>query len=669
MKKKVFLYIFLLAVTLFSCSDDDVVHQVEEPSCEEVYLNTFLEPQSCPLTGGTFTVTVTGCWNQTGPADCIVSVYKIDPPNQCLADRQSGDIVKNIQNDFTFNTNNFPYSNCTGAGYNYKIEIVTLAETRTHNFSWNSSIAIIDAKVEKGIMTNVANFGPSAMNNTIISATSTFRNPISDASVDIINQPNNNNEGWEYDGINFEEDNEEDLEDAIEAYVFGPPSIHVDPQNYPFLLVYANYAGVVNSLVRYMGFSNNVNRPFLTANSNYSLVFVGSIRGFCSDFNPPKNFTSVLNMVTPHELIHQIGNVWTHGEHSNDQPSCVLNDGRYFTLYTTNFNQLTSKYVICSSHISDIRDGLGGDLKTSSNKSIVSNTNVTGGRFAFNGNSLVDINPKVNISLPKKNYKQFEPIQLEFEWINSANRQDTIWALFESLKYIKYVITDSTGTRVDKPLNSGLHIVMSKPAYILEPGDSVKRSMTINHFGQTYSNFKEGRYFHNSSYFPIGKYKIHAIIDEDLNKKYEMPIVTNEVEFEISELDETDKKVLEQVKLRKYDLALETYPSNYFQEYLLYFSLINEMIKLIKAEQDNKEYSEMSELIYRFKHFFDSYPNSVYNLNYVFLSHYFSLNNKSKGEMVNDGNRLLNSYPNSRLEYTVRDMLKRNRFMDIKSRK
>lgn len=528
---------------------------------------------------------------------------------------------------------------------------------------------ILEANVEKGIMSNVANFGYIGMNNAIQSAKSTFRNLNSDAGVNIINQPNNNNEGWTYEGMNFVENNEEALAEAIEDYVYGPPSIHVDPQNYPFLLVYGSYAGVSQSSIRYLGFSNNVNRPFSMVNSNYSIAFVQSIRELCNDFNPPKNFTSVLNMVTPHELIHQIGNVWEHSNHANTQPLCVLNSGSFFTLYTNFFDQLTTQYVICSNHISNLRTGVGGDLNIFVNKQGSLPVNSKNNNFAFDNHSLADNNPAVNISLPKKTYKKFEPIELEFEWVNTKNSQDSIWALFNSLQFIKYVFTDKNDNRIDRHSNKGLNIMMSDPSYILQPGDTLKRSMTINHFGQFYSDFNDGWYFHNAGYFPVGKYKVYAIIDEDLHKKYDIPIITNEIEFEITEIDETDKKVLELVKQKKYEDALKIYPSNYYKEYLMYFNVDKYFIDLLKTEMDNKRYDDKDKLIDKYKEFFNSYPNSLYNLNYTFISNYLSLNSSNINDVLHKKNELINSYPGTILEYVLKDMLKRNKFAKIKPRK
>lgn len=136
--KKIIIYIFCMFFILYGCGDE--VKQPPPQVCTSIYLTTSVEPSSCGPNGTLITVTVKACWNGDEPTSCEVSVYRVSPQPECLSHRVSTNaLYRNITYVFSFHTSEFQYTNCTGQGYNYKIEIVTVGETRPHDFNWNST--------------------------------------------------------------------------------------------------------------------------------------------------------------------------------------------------------------------------------------------------------------------------------------------------------------------------------------------------------------------------------------------------------------------------------------------------------------------------------------------------------------------------------------------------
>lgn len=269
----------------------------------------------------------------------------------------------------------------------------------------------------------------------------------------------------------------------------------------------------------------------------------------------------------------------------------------------------------------------------------------------------------VSITLPKYTYKKFEPIELMFEWINIKDKNDSIWRIFNSPNCISYSIRKEDGSYLETKKMMEHCSGMRRPEYILEPGDTIKRSMTINDAGEYYSNSKDGWYFWNTAYFPVGKYKLIASIDKDIGI-YDTPLKTNEVEFEVIDNDSEDMEVLELVRQRKYEAALKLYPSNYYREYLMHSIVHKYYGQYYGSISKSKSSPDSLTFILKYNDFFESYPNSLYNLHYVFISHYFSVNCKDPAKVEEKKRELLNKYPGTLLVYTINDMVKRNRLVN-----
>lgn len=263
----------------------------------------------------------------------------------------------------------------------------------------------------------------------------------------------------------------------------------------------------------------------------------------------------------------------------------------------------------------------------------------------------------VNISLPKKIYKMYEPIELQYEWINYKDEPDTIWALFSSSAFIKQFITDEQG-KVYK--NNYMELdAMYMPQYFVAKGDTLKKTITLNHSGKKFADSMGEQYFHCFNYFPPGKYKVYSVIDRDVIKEYPEPIKTNEIEFEITGLTDQDENILALAQKEKYEEALNLYPSNYFDEHLMKSEINMRIKEFYKAGEMNERYKDTSVLPEKYEAFFEKYPNSLYNLGDGFLIRYLRVSSRDSAGAQLKMEELLNKYPGTNIARTVNEIMQR----------
>ena len=164
----------------------------------------------------------------------------------------------------------------------------------------------------------------------------------------------------------------------------------------------------------------------------------------------------------------------------------------------------------------------------------------------------------------------------------------------------------------DKKLPHMEGLIYLKPQYFIIPGDTFFVSMVINrYYGETVSN--DSRFFSNSGYFKPGNYKIYA---EDIFG--DVILKTNEIAFNVLELNEEDKKVLELIHNKKYDEVFNNYPFNTFTEHA-YSEYCTERLYLMETGNNNTDSINTA-----FFNFINKYPNSLYNINIGFVNSYFT---------------------------------------------
>lgn len=264
----------------------------------------------------------------------------------------------------------------------------------------------------------------------------------------------------------------------------------------------------------------------------------------------------------------------------------------------------------------------------------------------------------ITISLPKKTYKMYEPIQLHYKWINLKTKPDSIWGLFEMPQLILHYITDEKGESYTYSRYTP-DVAYKSPRYIIAKDDTLQKAVILNDFGITHKNLPSGSYFSTMGYFPPGKYKIRAKIEGDITGLYPVPIKTNTVEFEVTENTDEDENILKLVKEEKYSEALERYPKNYFKEHIMYCDIGKYRIEFMRAGEDNDRYKDSSVLPLKYINFFDKYPNSLYNLGDLFIIGYLRVSSKDTAEMHIKMNELLNRYPGTSISITVNEIIKR----------
>lgn len=273
---------------------------------------------------------------------------------------------------------------------------------------------------------------------------------------------------------------------------------------------------------------------------------------------------------------------------------------------------------------------------------------------------------EVKISLPKDSYKMYEPIELQYEWVNHKDKPDTIWGVFEISEYTQFFITDENG-KVYTNQSSRLDIVHSRPAHYVQKGDTVAETITLNHIGIAFKGTFRESYFSCFSYLPPGKYRVYSVIEGDAARIYTKPMKTNEVEFEISELSERDEKVLALVRDEKYEEALLLYPGNYFEEYIMKAEMDSYFIKRFKAGETNERYKDTSKLPAMYSAFFDKYPNSPYNLSDNFISAYLRVSSIDSAGSQIKMQELLAKYPGTNISKTVNSLKKKELFTGLSS--
>ncbi len=644
-----------------ACGDDNDVVKTP-PVSGTAYFNVSVNPLSYEADGGTFTVTIKADWYGTLNENITIDVYK-GSSSGCLSHRFGGIITKNEAKDFPFHTTNLgdwdPGSGCDGYG-SYFIEIEEFGKTYTQEITWNSTLSTIDVSMEKGMMEYIF-LTETQMNNALTSAQNTFSNSASNTNVTI----NSHSAENPYPLLDFTTATT-DYEIALQLNQFIV-QFQEDPKNYPYITVFGNKCRLYphDPCDAFTGFSMNKNCAvpgFENFDRNFSFVFIQNIADFCQracTSYPDFIHESVRNMTIAHELVHQFGNVWVHNGH-NTPEHCVLNNLAYFRTNTNNFTTLTNFYVICGNHKSSVRNGLNSNNTLS--------TNLTGGKSnyqltnPFTPNYSFTSNPIVNISFPKFTYKKFEPINLQFEWINNSTQNDSIWALFSPLgNYLNIEITSEDGTKYNRKVGSGIINVDFGNPLIVGSYDTLKKSISINQYGKVYEDLMNGVYFGFPAYFPSGKYKISVMIDKDYNKIYSTPIQTNTVEFEVVDNDNADKVILELIKKKNYTEALKRFPNNSYEEYLMYYDLLLYLAKFDENRTENKINSDTEVLFKKYKDFFNKYPNSLYNLNDAFITSYLSPNCNDLESINSRKNELMQEYRNTLLEFILYDLTRRNK--------
>lgn len=246
----------------------------------------------------------------------------------------------------------------------------------------------------------------------------------------------------------------------------------------------------------------------------------------------------------------------------------------------------------------------------------------------------------LKIRLAKKEYKLYEPILVMFEYVNNNSNADTIRQNFKDLfaEETGFMIEGDNG-KIYKSKNETLTWdYINAPSYYLPPNDTFIASMRLNYrYGDEIKGSEN--YFDLYGYLGRGKYKVSAYTFID-GKKY----ISNIEEFEVVELNEEDRKVLELVKNKNVDEILKNYPENPFTEHVLI-----KYVGRLRGFYDGNNQPNREETISDYNIFFQKYPNSFYNIEWRNFDPFLSRLAQSSRNFLQDIEDIKNKFPNTLL--------------------
>lgn len=242
---------------------------------------------------------------------------------------------------------------------------------------------------------------------------------------------------------------------------------------------------------------------------------------------------------------------------------------------------------------------------------------------------------ELKIELPKYTYKKYEPVNLKIVMINHDSIPLELWGNFESPFYLTDAeITDEQGKIHGVNQSRIIDAFLTAPTSIIPPQDSFFVSMTINNWGKEVPQ-KENIYFGNRGYFEKGKYTANITTSVNSNSEINIRgknksdtvkqpvnktiIRSNEVYFEVIELNDTDRDIIKQFEegdylynIKPYNDIINSFPNNEFTEIIYIYYLGGKYSNYYS----DKNYRYINDLENDYEDFKYKYPNSLYLLNF-----------------------------------------------------
>jgi hypothetical protein len=224
---------------------------------------------------------------------------------------------------------------------------------------------------------------------------------------------------------------------------------------------------------------------------------------------------------------------------------------------------------------------------------------------------------KVYVILPRENYKKYEPLYVKIKIINRKKTDIDIYSIFNlysgGVNFYFISENDETLHYRNIPIES---LYKNYPIFRLSSYDTLVTSVPVNDFIYP-SNINE-MFFDLSGHFIPGQYKMFALVNNG-REVYS----SDTVGFNVLDLGEEDKIILEKYKIISFDEIKSLFPSSVFDEHILAYKCAST--------------GDIDETISHYTEFFSIYPNSIYNLNYFFVFHYFyKINIKYKIEDLDE---------------------------------
>lgn len=618
----IFSIVFLIAIITFfySCDSSDL----EAPKTGKKYFTLSADPDTLPVSGGSFVVSLNADWTGDDPGYFNLGIVrKVDGCYSYTA--LSQEIHKTIIYTHSINTSDFT-AGCNFPNDLYEVwsvwadTIIKIPLVWGHGVTPTTRTAHIEVSRMNSDTGNGFNFALQTVENS-------FNNLNTDSNLVYVQPSYSTTHITPL--IDFNYSSQDSLIIALDDYSWG---VRQDSINYPYHYIFAHNQSFDDHIL-----AISYNKDLTPGFHDWSFIFRSRIDDIFSSSNFYKY--SIYGQVSVHELLHQIGNAFEpdssvysdHLYHTGIfKNRCALNSPDTFQL--GDFKKLTSFYRVCDRHITKLRSPFGGDLISAAKDE---NTILPLKKSGISE----DVN-NLKMELTKASYKEFEPVLAEFTFTNNSTDAINIFDLFdENFKEAHICITDNLGNKWSSNKNPlDLTVIHLNPKYTIKPGESLEISMPINNWGeksQVRSKKDNDWYFSNFGYFPAGrKYVAYFYFNDEDASKYKINQKTNEVNFEVTKIEDQDREILTLHKQGKQEEALLKFPDNVYNEYILANSLVYKYWGKTELILLNSDYNQ----------FFEKYPNSLYLLNSRFLTPYIEFlkkNNISKSEATSTTNNEL----------------------------
>ncbi|MBE2227665.1 MAG: hypothetical protein IAE93_09995 [Ignavibacteria bacterium] len=370
-------------------------------------------------------------------------------------------------------------------------------------------------------------------------------------------------------------------------------------------VIYAKLTDVNPNLV---GWSRTGEYPPASTN-NYSFIFYNNIYLLCPD-NGTRNDTTVGNLTAVHEIMHQLANSHDDKGHKYHygyfEDKCALLDEEAPFQLSTPRRRYINRFRICMNHTIHFRKFRGATLLDNTLGNIIYTQFVATDPFKKAASEKDENKYSVSISLPKQEYKKYEPVIARVSLVNHDTKPLDIYNIYDRMSSEpKFTIKNQLGNIYDNRSMVGFYL--STYTTELAAGDSLVFSLVMNHWGEPtlYNSTKslDEVYFSQFGYFPVGEYKAVFHCSPLRNDE---EIFSNEVVFKVVELTVEDKEVLNLYKENKYDKnkydeIVAKYPNNVFAEHILKRKMSLHYSSDITDNTEND-----------YKDFLEKYPNSMY---------------------------------------------------------
>lgn len=347
---------------------------------------------------------------------------------------------------------------------------------------------------------------------------------------------------------------------------------------------------------------------------NWSFIFRNNIELW--NISISGSFTTAMNYVITHELAHQIGNAiydGVHDDHNGDAPEqCVLNWPNPSIEDTVQSG--AHSFGICPRHRNMVKNG--PDLRVpqmaGDNNILQKNDNALYRKINDYRYTPIKSRSELSISLSKTHYKLYEPILIDFKYVNKSNDVDTIFLNFVDPhdRAVDFFVHSENGTEYTDRIMEMPWLVYEKPSYFIQPNDTFFVSMVLNHnFGERVPNGYS--VFNHYGYFKPGKYSLYA--EDMFGKEF---VRTNELNFEVTNPSVEDNQIIDLLRSASYQRVVNEYSHSEYSEH----AEAQLCIQMNPTELGKKDLNSLNNA---YGNFIAKFPMSLYNENIMFVNGYF----------------------------------------------